>query len=492
MSNQSKCFVGNDSSIGPNDVLLGRGNHLHNSGNEKFRSLVRSRSIEYWSCKDNVIKDNIARQIVDSVASQQGRFLRKVKKKSRVTDSSGAAACVSDSGVAVPTEHWEVADTETVLVKIKQTFRDFIASHKKRTGTSIHKTNPLPSLDGSLHMPQISILESLQNFSTLSTLPDSNNNPRVFSSPTTPTTDAYEMLFQNARAAQLGHLVQNAQHQLHHQNSQDQQLLSLFEQQRAILMTQLQQSSIGSGKETPITQTSQPQQQYLSPSNPHHQLSTQSVPAPLSQDLLRLSSTLPQLPQTLLNQQMYQSHQDMFPQRQNDQGQFPKLNNQQFQMIPCLDGSVLHQPQHTLANLNEPQQHLFSTMNRNTVPHLQNWSLQAFLQNDLSGVPQPVQDQNAAVSQQHHITERFDQYFKQGIPYSFNANNNNVNDVSSSRSINEFFPTSDPVQLPRELSYHHHPPIPQGATTDTVHQTALLYYEDKNDNNESDKKPPAL
>jgi hypothetical protein len=69
-------------SIGPTDVLLGRGNHVHNPGSEKFRNLVLSRSIEYWSCNNNITKDIIARQIIDEVSALGGRFLRKIKNQS--------------------------------------------------------------------------------------------------------------------------------------------------------------------------------------------------------------------------------------------------------------------------------------------------------------------------------------------------------------------------------------------------------------------------
>jgi hypothetical protein len=113
-------------SIEPNDVVLGRGNHIHIDGNTQFRQLVHARSTEYWSCQDNFAKDLIARQIVDTVTSRGGRFLRRVR-------ASGAE------------EQWELANKETVLVKVKQTFRDFSASHRKQQSAAAasksHSTN---------------------------------------------------------------------------------------------------------------------------------------------------------------------------------------------------------------------------------------------------------------------------------------------------------------------------------------------------------------
>lgn len=497
MSNQRSIVVGYDSSIGPNDVLLGRGNHLHNSGNEKFRSLVRSRSIEYWSCNDNVMKDNIARQIVDAVTSQQGRFLRKMKKSSQGTDSDSAVVVARDSsGTSVPNEQWEVADIETVLVKIKQTFRDFTASNKRRTGVSAYKTYAPPSTDAPLNLQHMSILERLQNVSTLAsppfaTLPDSNLSSRIISSPTTSKTDAYELLFQNARASQLDHLVHNAQQHLHNQNSQDRQLLSLFEQQRAILMTQLQQSSVTSSKKPQINQPAQHSQPYPSQCNPQPHRPMQAESSSLNQELMRFPNTALQFQQPLLNPQSHQSHQDLFLQRQNDSGQYQYLIDQQLRAFPRLDSSVIYHPQYALVNQNVPQNHIISSMNLNTVPNLQNWSLQPLPHNNLSistGVQPSVQHQHHPLTQQNHIAERFNEYFNQGNIVPLDANN--MTSMSSNVGIQELFAMSNQVHLPGAVTYHH-PTVQQRVpTTDTAHPSASLRYED--DNNDDDKKPPAL
>jgi hypothetical protein len=126
--------------VAANDVLLGRGNHVHNPGNAKFRMMVLSRSHEYWSCNNNVTKDSIAREIIDQITSQGGRFLRKIKNASIGAGGVLVAEAASGSNFDEPSSSesnvWEIADMETILVKVKQTFRDFTASAKKKSQTS--------------------------------------------------------------------------------------------------------------------------------------------------------------------------------------------------------------------------------------------------------------------------------------------------------------------------------------------------------------------
>ena len=500
MSNHRSIVVGFDSSIGPNDVLLGRGNHLHNSGNEKFRSLVRSRSLEYWSCNDNVVKDDIARQIVDSVTSQQGRFLRKVKNNSVGTACTGTAVSTSrDSGDLVPTEQWEVADTETVLVKIKQTFRDFTASNKKRNIDSACKTSPVSPSDGPINLQQVSILERLQNYNTLTSPPfgslsDLNNNSQMFTPPAATTTDTYEMLFQNARASQLDHLVHNAQQQLHHQDSQDRQLMSLFEQQRAILMTQLQQSSLASDKKAPINQPSQYQPPYhhFLPQPPHTSLQQESVRLPIADQ---------DLPQTHLTAQLYPSpNQDQFLQGQNNQRLQQYLMEQQLRALGHTGGTTgaFVQPQYTtLPHQNVPTNPILSSlMYRNIVPNLQNSTQpqpslpyhSSISTTAAAAVPPMAQHQYATSAHSNDLNE-YD--LNQGIPFpstsiklSGSSNNNN-------NSVNELLAMFDPVPLPGAVSsYPPHPLLPQVTTADTVHPPAAR--NDDDNSIDDNVKPPAL
>lgn len=101
--------------LGHNDVLLGRGaGSINYVGNVLFREIVKERRDEYLSTARRQTKDNIARQIVDVVATRNGRFLRKVKTKEErqrlgVVDESNA---------------WIVADNDKMLEKIKQSLRD--------------------------------------------------------------------------------------------------------------------------------------------------------------------------------------------------------------------------------------------------------------------------------------------------------------------------------------------------------------------------------
>ena len=133
MSNRKVHNKRSPTSFGPNDVILGRGNHLGKAGNEKFLEIVRTRSMEYWFCIKNTDKDAIARQVVDTIKSLGGGFLRNNADNNHIIDSSKKSAPnISNSAVV----KWEIASTHTILTKVKQTFRDLKASAKKRTASS--------------------------------------------------------------------------------------------------------------------------------------------------------------------------------------------------------------------------------------------------------------------------------------------------------------------------------------------------------------------
>ena len=505
MSNQSIDVVGSHPSIGPNDVLLGRGNHLHICGNERFRSLVRSRSVEYWSCNDNVMKDNIARQIVDSITAQHGRFLRKVKKTpSSVTNPGGDTASARDSSVAVPTEQWEVADTETILVKVKQTFRDFTASNKKKAGASAHMKQSLPSYEQTLSLPEMSILERLQNSTNVSsfplaTLPDSNDSSWKVSSPVafTGKTDTNEMLFQNARAAQLGHLAHNAQQQLINETSQDQQLMTLFEQQRAILMKQLQQSQFIQPTQPPP----QPEQHSQNQITSHQQqLSMQPAPSSLRQESTRLlPGTAQHLSPILLNQLMYQSQQDQFLQGRHNLVQQSHLIDQLMRgMSRSNESSSYQPPQYSMTNQNAQQNQILSSMNLNAMPNIQNWSQQPSWHNLPSiSAPLPViptlQSQSASSTHSNYVAEHLNEFLNQSnvdVPTSVTHRMN----MSSNRIANNVTAISGEAHLPGAMSCHQ-PPLPQvpvAISTGAVYQSSSICHDDDSDSRNDDKKPPGL
>ena len=492
MSTKKKGTVGSYPTIGPNDVLLGRGNHLHNSGNGIFRNLVHSRSREYWSCNDTGMKHCIALQIVDSVTSQQGRFLRRVKISSRGTNP-GALLPFSDLNVSVPAELWEVADTETVLVKIKQTFRDFTASKKKREGASSCKKNPRATAEGIQNLQQVSILERLQNYNNQTSspfiaIPDTSTRSRTFSSVGMPENDAYEMLFQNARVSQLDHLVHQAQQQLRNKDNQDQQLLSLFEQQRAILMTQLEQSGRATEKKTQVNRAFPQQQVSDGQGSAHRQLSTLPAQTLLHHESTRLPTPELQLQTTLPTQQLYQSHQDRFVQGHNDQ---PYFINQQLQVISRLTGAASYQPQFTWTNQNIQQNQILSSMKLNDASNMQNLSLQPMLHNNspLYAALQPLtQDQYGPTADQYSIAERFNEFLTQRSNF---PSVTNMTNMSSNRSINELFAFSGQTQLPETIPYPH-PLLEQTATTDYINQSAFNCDGDVDENKDDDKKPPAL
>jgi hypothetical protein len=97
------------------DILCGRGHKIiQHQGNRDFRDLVSTRKAEYVKTGRYKIKDQIARQIVDEIASRNGRFLRK--------DSSLDEA--KKLGVPKGVEAWVIAEDSISLEKTKQALRD--------------------------------------------------------------------------------------------------------------------------------------------------------------------------------------------------------------------------------------------------------------------------------------------------------------------------------------------------------------------------------
>lgn len=70
----------NDSSIGPHDVLLGRGGATNNhEGNKRYRTLVADHQTDYLQAR-KLKKVDISRQIVSIVLGRGGRFLKRDSK----------------------------------------------------------------------------------------------------------------------------------------------------------------------------------------------------------------------------------------------------------------------------------------------------------------------------------------------------------------------------------------------------------------------------
>jgi hypothetical protein len=114
-SSQNKLLI---DSLNPHDVVLGRGQHVKHEGNSRFRTLVRSRAAEYHACTSKTNKDVIARQIVRVVEDLGGRFVRRAEHG-------------EDGSTMVATSTWEIVDHSNVLVKVKQTFRDYSVVQRK-------------------------------------------------------------------------------------------------------------------------------------------------------------------------------------------------------------------------------------------------------------------------------------------------------------------------------------------------------------------------
>jgi hypothetical protein len=106
--------------LGPHDVLMGRGTPaMTHTGNVAFRRLVASRKLDYVQALRRREKDGIAREIVASVKSRDGLFLRKI-------DSSSVHASKEHliAGIPKGESAWMTVSEEAVLLKVKQALRD--------------------------------------------------------------------------------------------------------------------------------------------------------------------------------------------------------------------------------------------------------------------------------------------------------------------------------------------------------------------------------
>jgi len=81
----------------------------------RFRELVRSRKEEYSQMVHYTGKDKIARELMQEIASRNGRFLRKIDSVEE------ARALGVPAGVR---QAWRLADDTVALEKVKQTLRD--------------------------------------------------------------------------------------------------------------------------------------------------------------------------------------------------------------------------------------------------------------------------------------------------------------------------------------------------------------------------------
>jgi hypothetical protein len=94
---------------------MGRGAAvIGNEGNRRFRKLIQKYKAEYDATRIRQEKDRIARKIVETITSCQGRFLKKIEtnqQKEFFQVQAGKAA-------------WMIVKETVVLQKVKQAFRD--------------------------------------------------------------------------------------------------------------------------------------------------------------------------------------------------------------------------------------------------------------------------------------------------------------------------------------------------------------------------------
>jgi hypothetical protein len=108
----------------PFDVLFGRGSGPNDhEGNVRFRTMVASRKTEYLATNHRLTKAKIAREIVNSVLSQQGRFLKKMEGND-----------LKKAGLPEDADVWMSVDDDTVMEKAKQALRQNSNKHKGTPG----------------------------------------------------------------------------------------------------------------------------------------------------------------------------------------------------------------------------------------------------------------------------------------------------------------------------------------------------------------------
>jgi hypothetical protein len=121
--------ISDETKIYQYDVLLGKGPVSHrNPGNVRFREIIRSRQVEYTNTNRRRLKDIIARQIVSSVTSKGGKFL----KYDDDCDDIDLTNTRSTTG-------WVVVDDATAREKVKQALRDCTI---RRRSLSVENDDP--------------------------------------------------------------------------------------------------------------------------------------------------------------------------------------------------------------------------------------------------------------------------------------------------------------------------------------------------------------
>eukprot|EP00977_Amphora_coffeiformis_P003070 scaffold578_cov167-Amphora_coffeaeformis.AAC.17 len=132
------------------DVLFGRGSGPNDhEGNIRFRQYVAERKTEYLATNHRLTKAKIAREIVDIVLSQQGRFLKKME-----------AEDLQRAGLPDGTDAWIGVDEDTIMEKAKQALRQ--NTSRKSQAASSPTPPPMTSLNQQ-HQQQSSEPRPLQD-----------------------------------------------------------------------------------------------------------------------------------------------------------------------------------------------------------------------------------------------------------------------------------------------------------------------------------------
>ena len=166
------------------DVLFGRGSGPNDhEGNIRFRHLVADRKQEYLATNHRQTKAKIAREIVNTILDDRGRFLKKVEHFE-----------ARRLGIPKGVDAWIIVDDDTVMEKAKQALRQNTNKDKRgnsptRGGASPVRgnspvrgvspvrgsTSPIPGTQSPMrHHPR-----PMPNFDDLEPLPLGANNPQL-------------------------------------------------------------------------------------------------------------------------------------------------------------------------------------------------------------------------------------------------------------------------------------------------------------------------
>ena len=127
--------------LGPCDVLFGRGSGPNDhEGNVRFRRLVAERKAEYMATNHRMTKARIAREIVDAVIRENGRFLKKI-------EAEDARVVGLPDGV----DAWTSVDDDTIMEKAKQALRQ--NTNKSKGPSEPFQNSPAPAV-ASASIPQ--------------------------------------------------------------------------------------------------------------------------------------------------------------------------------------------------------------------------------------------------------------------------------------------------------------------------------------------------